>query len=222
MDSEKEELVKPNNLARTLLLAAIALVSGCAGAPKVQMVNSEQDLSAMSSPARNLLVMALYPDEDEETRVVIENAVVQAFRDAGLQASAGYRALESYDDMGSQEEAIKAVLRKQGQDAIVMIDPVRVKDYDPEAYAARRAAYRAWGMDTSASFALMGQLAAEADAAKAEMDVLMWDLGSERFVWYSEYDLNAPGAYELKVARQYASEFGGIVAEQLKKSGLVE
>lgn len=209
-------------LSTTIMLLVLALAGGCAGSPSVEMVSSRQDTSAMASPARNVLVMALYPDEDEETRVVLENAVVSAFRGAGIEASGGFRAIESYKNMAEREEEIKALMRERAHDAIVMIDPIRVKDFNPEAYAARRAAYRAWGMDSSASFALIGQLAAEADAAKAEMDVLMWDLGSERFVWHAEYDLNVPGAYELEVARQYASDFGSMIADQLNSLGLVE
>ena len=54
------------------------------------------------------------------------------------------------------------------------------------------------------------------------MDVLVWDRETQRFVWHAEYDLNAPGGYDLDVAREYAVGFGKIVANELKAEGLVQ
>ena len=203
-------------------ISAIAfLMSACAGTPSVELANTQKDDSSMQAPADSVMVMALYPDADEQTRVVIENAVVDAFRRMGIDATAGFRLTESYKSLGGREEEIKQIMVAHGLDAIVMVDPIRVKDFDPAAYDARRAAYRAWGMNTSAAFNMIGRLAAEADSAKAEIDVLLWDRRSENFVWHAEYDLNAPGSYEMEVAQQYASEFGKLVATKLKDEGLV-
>ena len=204
-----------------LLAAATFCISGCAGSPSVELVDVKRGAAAMESPASKVLVMALYPDKDLGTRTVIENALVGAFRQSGIESTAGYKVFETYAGLDDQVDLLKGKMQTGGFDALVIVDPIRAKAFDPGEYAARRSAYRALGLDSSASFNLIGQMAAEADAAKAEMDVLVWDRQSEQFVWHAEYDLNAPGGYELEVAREYASEFGKIVAEKLKSEGLV-
>lgn len=208
------------NIAYSILVGLV--LTACAGAPSITVVNSQQNAGAMSAPASKVLVMALYPEQDVETRVAIENAVVGAFRQSGIDVSAGYREFESYDGLEVRVAELKSAMTAGGFDALLIVDPIRVKQHDPGEWAERRSAYQALGMDTSAGFNLLGQLAEQADAAQAQIDVLLWDPGSESFVWHAEYDLNAPGSYELEVARQYADALAKMVAESLRNDGLVK
>ena len=63
---------------------ATLLLSACAGEPSVKEGTSQRNLDAMSGPASKVLVMALYPDQNLDVRVVIENAVVDGFRKSGV------------------------------------------------------------------------------------------------------------------------------------------
>jgi len=205
-----------------LTIIVCLLLTACAGAPSVKVAGSQQDTSRMAGPASRVLLMALYPEEDLQTRVVMENAVVNAFRQSGVDASAGYREFESYSGLENDVAELKDRMRAGGFDALVIVDPIRITHHDPGEWASRRSAYRALGMDTSASINLIGQLSEQAAAAKAEIDVLVWDRGSESFVWHTEYDLNAPHSYDIEVARQYADEFGKMIADSLRTDGLVQ
>lgn len=202
-------------------LTAVFVLSACAGAPSIREGQSQRNLDVMTGPASRILVMALYPEENMETRVVIENAVVGGFRTSGVEASAGYRVFESYAGLETRVDEVKQAMNAGGFDALLIVDPIRVTSHDPGEWAQRRSAYRAFDMKTAATFNLIGQLAEEAEAAKAEIDATVWDPGSESFVWHMEYDLNAPGSYDLDVARQYADEFGKMVSGTLRSEGVV-
>ena len=204
------------------LSCLILLLVACGGAPSIREGNSQKDLDVMSGPASKVLVMALYPEQDTETRVVIENAVVGGFRQSGVEASAGYRVFETYSGLATQVAEVKEAMEAGGFNALLLVDPIRVKSHDPGEWAERRSAYRAFDMSTAATFNLIGQLSEEADAAKAEIDVTVWDLGSGSFVWHTEYDFNAPGSYDLEVARQYADEFAKMLSNKLRSEGVVQ
>ncbi len=208
------------NIVFSVLVGLV--LTACAGAPSIEVASSHNNAGEMSAPASKLLVMALYPEQDVETRVAIENAVVGALRESGIDVDAGYREFESYDGLDTRVAELKSALSAGGFDALLIVDPIRVKQHDPGEWAERRSAYRALGLDTSAGFNLLGQLAEQADAAQAEIDVLLWNPASESFVWHTEYDLNAPGSYELEVARQYADALARMVADSLRKEGLVK
>lgn len=201
---------------------ATMLLSACAGDPSVKEGTSQSNLDAMSGPASKVLVMALYPEQNMDVRVVIENAVVDGFRKSGVGASAGYRVFESYAGLDTRVAEVEKGMRDGGFDALVLVDPFRVVDHDPGEWAERRSLYQAFDLRYSSTFNAIGQIAEEAQAAKSEFDVTVWDLGSESFVWYKEYDLNAPGGYDLGVAKQYAVEFGKMVAGTLRSEGVVK
>lgn len=200
---------------------ATLLLSACAGEPSVKEGTSQRNLDAMSGPASKVLVMALYPDQNLDVRVVIENAVVEGFRKSGVGASAGYRVFESYAGLDTRVAEVKKGMHDGGFDALVLVDPFRVVDHDPGEWAQRRSVYQAFDLRYSSTFNAIGQMAEEAESAKSEFDVTVWDLGNETFVWYKEYDLNAPGGYDLGVAKQYAVEFGKMVAGTLHAEGVV-
>ena len=206
---------------RWMPLTIAFLLSACAGSPKVELANTEKNSSAMTGAAEKVLIMGFYPEDDMETRVVIENALVSAFRKEGVDADPGFRVFENYLYVEQNVEQLKKGMDDGGYDALVIIDPIRLKEFSNEEWYAQRNAYRALGMDNAATINMFRHAAAEADAAKVEMDVLVWDRGSEQFTWHSEYDMNLPGAYELNSAKTYADEFGTMVATQLRSEGLV-
>lgn len=214
--------MKKNFRTCVCLSFVLPLLAACAGGPSIKEGNSQKNLDVMAGPASRVLVMALYPEQDMDTRVVIENAVVGGFRQSGVDAAAGFRTFETYSGLDSRVAEVKRAMEAGGFDALLILDPIRVKSHDPGEWAERRSAYRAFDLSTAATFNLIGQLSEEADAAKAQFDVTVWDLGSESFVWHMEYDFNAPGSYDLDVARQYADEFGTMVSGTLRSEGVVQ
>lgn len=212
----------PNRLTAVCIIFVTLLITACAGDPSVKEGVSQSNLDAMSGPASKVVVMALYPDQNLDVRVVIENAVVDGFRQSGAEASAGFRVFETYSGLEARVAEVKKVMRAGGFDALVLVDPFRVVDHDPGEWAQRRSVYQAFDLRYSSTFNAIGQMAEEAESAKSEFDVTVWDLGSESFVWYKEYDLNAPGGYDLNVAKEYAVEFGKMVSSTLRSEGVVQ
>jgi len=108
-----------------------------------------------------------------------------------------------------------------GVDTVVFIDPIRAKDCDPGECTARRSAYRALGLDSSATVNLINQLAAEADAAKYVMEVTVWSPNSKSFGWGGTYNINAPNGYDTEYAKQYTADFATEVAVDLRAAGFL-
>ena len=205
---------------------AIALltiaVTACSSKASLELADSQSDPAYTQKPAESIAVLAWYKDDQFETRALIENAFTAAWRGSGIDAQPGYRFFDRYEGLTEQVEATAAKLVDAGVDTVVFIDPVRAKDYDPGEYTARRSAYRALGLDSSATINLINQIAAEADAAKYVMEVTVWSPSSKSFGWAGTYNINAPNGYDSEYAKQYSADFANEVAEDLRAAGILK
>lgn len=208
----------------TLPLLAVLVLGACAGSPSLHLAEVQRNDTWAEPPADSVAVLALYPDGEFELRALVENAFVKGLVEEGVEATPGYRFFDEYEGLleGVGVEAAARELLDAEIDAVVFVDPIRAKAFDPGEYAARRSAYRSLGMDSSASIALLNQLAAEADAAKVVMEVSLWSPHLHEFGWAGTYDINAPQGYDYEVIKGYAAEFAGAVAHQLRQDGLLE
>ena len=208
------------NTSAMVLLAVVAL-SGCAGSPSLTIAELRSNPEYRQGPAEHIAVMMLYPDERFEDRALVENAFTAAWRANGIDAQPGYRFFDQYGNVDDRVDEMTAELTSRDIDTVVIIDPIRALAYDPAAYTARRSAYRALGLDTSASFNLIGQMAAEADAAKYVMEVSVWSPAEKEFGWAARYDINAPNGYDTDYAKTYSADFAQKVEADLKAAGLL-
>ena len=202
-------------------LSALALVA-CGGSPSLETRDTTVDTSYTGGPVDNVLVLSLQEDSVHDSRVVIERGIVQRMRAAGIDATAGYAMFDSIDELLARPSSFEPTLASNDVASVLFVEPLRLDtDYDPGEYTARRSAYRALGWDSSTSINLIAQMARESSSAKVVMNVGLWVPGSEEDVFNTTYDINAPGNYDIDAAREYASQFGDAVVEDLKKNGLV-
>ena len=205
-------------------IGASLVLAGCAGGPSLTLTESQMNPHYIQPPAQHVLVMALYPDAEFELRALAENAFTGRLNEEGAQATPGYRYFDKYEGLLAGvgvDEAAQQVLDK-GIDTVIFIDPLRAIAYDPGESAARRDAYRVWGLDTAAGFDLMGDLAEEADAAKVVMQVTLWSPAQKEIGWTGNYNSNAPNNYDVEIAKGYFAEFASAVAEQLRQDGFLK
>ena len=217
----EKTLMWRHKLVLPVCLLIIGFFSGCASGPSLKLSSHQSDPNYDHKPADKIAVFALYGDSEFEIRATVENAFVTRWKQQGIQASPGYRYFDQYDGLADLIDESAAKLRNDGIDTVVFIDPVRAKAYDPGEYAARRSMYRALGMDGAATGNLIGQMAAEADAAKFIMEVSIWSPESKFFGWHGTYDINAPKGYDIEYAKSYSADFASAVAEDLRADGFL-
>jgi len=205
-------------------IVAVLALAGCAGKASLDLVETQTNPEYGQPAAEAVAVMALYPDDEFEVRALMENSFTQRLTDEGVQASPGYRYFDKYQGLldGVGVDAAAQILLDDGIDAVLFIDPIRAKAFDPGEYAERRSAYRALGLDSSASISLFSQIAAEADAAEVIMQVSLWSPSRKEFGWAGTYEINAPQGYDTEVAKTYVAEFATAVAEQLRQDGYLK
>lgn len=205
----------------TLGLVVLGCACGCASSGRYSLAEAEKNPSYTQGPLNDLMVMALYADDELEVRVVIETALAAQLQAEGVQAEPGFRHFERYDDLETRVDEVTARLKELAIDGIILFDPIRAKHYDPSDYPNRRAFYRAMGMDTSAMFAALGQVAAEADASKYVIEIALWNVEVKDIAWHGTWKIKAPSGYDLEYAKAYSAEFAVIIAEKLRAEKLV-
>lgn len=198
-------------------------LSACAGGPTLSTRDVTIDSSYTGGPVADMLVLSLQEDRVHDSRVIIERGFVEELRQAEVNATAGYTRFDSIDALINNPQTFEAQLREMEVASVLFIEPIKLDtDYDPAAYAERRSAYRALGLDSSASANLLGQIAAEASAAKVILNVGLWLPGSDKDLFNSTYDINAPGNYDVDVAREYTAAFAANVIADLRQYGFVK
>ncbi len=199
------------------------LLSGCGGTPSLETRDTSVDKTYTGGPVDNVLVLSLQEDSVHDSRVVIERGIMQRMRAAGIDAKAGYAVFDSIDELLAQPSSFEPTLASSGISSVLFIEPLRLDyDYDPGEYAARRSAYRALGWDDSAGINALAQMARESSSAKVVLNVGLWVPGKEGDIFNTTYDINAPGNYDIDASREYASQFGDAVVQDLRKHGLVK
>ncbi len=208
---------------RTLALISLAmLLSACGGTPSLESRDTAVSQNYTGGPVENVLVLSLQEDSVHDSRVVIERGIVQRMRAAGIDAKAGYAVFDSIDQLLANPSSFEPTLASNGVDSVLFIEPIRLDyDYDPGEYAARRSAYRALGWDDSAGINALAQMARESSSAKVVLKVGLWVPEQKDDVFNTTYDINAPGNYDIDAAREYATQFGDIVVEDLRKHQFV-
>ena len=208
-------------MRQILLVLLIASLVGC-GSPSMNTRDVEVDESYVGGPPANMLVLSLQEDSVHDSRVVIERGFTQQLKNAGVDAIAGYTRFDSIDALVADPDSFEPALKDLGIASVVFLEPIKMDlDYDPGEYAQRRSAYRALGLDTSASINLISDLAREASAAKVVMNVGLWMTGTKDDVFNATYDINAPGSYDVDTARGYASQFALNVIDDFKQYGFI-
>ena len=205
----------------SLTVTAFALTA-CGGSPSLESRDVQVDETYAGGAVQNVLVLSMQEDSVHDSRVVIERGFVNQMRAAGIDATAGYAVFDSVDALLRNPQAFEPELAERGIASVLFIEPIRLDtDYDPGEYAQRRSAYRALGWDSSTSINLLANMARESSSAKVVMNVGLWRPGSEKDLFNSTYDINAPGNYDIDAARQYAAAFADEVVVDLRKHGLV-
>ena len=211
-----------NLLVRASVPILALLIVACSSA-KLETRDVKVDANYSGGPVENVLVLSLMPDDLFESRAIMERAFAAEMRNAGVDATAGYTRFDSIDAILADPDAFQQELQRTGSASVLYLDPVKLDtDYDPGEYAARRSAYRALGLDSSASINLISDIARDASASKVVMNVGLCVPGSEDDIFNSTYDINAPGNYETEAAREYSAQFAQAVTEDLRKYSLVE
>lgn len=210
-----------NTVVLALGLVVFGFTGGCATSGRYTLTEAEKNPSYAQGPLDDLMVMALYPDDELEVRVVIETALAAQLQAEGVEAEAGFRHFDRYDDLEARVAAVSARLAELEIDGIILFDPIRARRYDPSEYANRRAFYRAMGMDTSAMFAAFGQLAAKADASNVVIGTSLWNVEVQDIAWQGTWKIKAPSGYDLDYAKAYSAEFATIIAERLRAEKLI-
>ncbi|MHC4620108.1 MAG: hypothetical protein ACYTEQ_20365 [Planctomycetota bacterium] len=207
----------------TALIGTVVLVlaSGCSSSGTYSLAEVERNPAYAEEPLDDLMVMALYPDEELEVRVVVENAFSQQLQNEGVEVVPGFRHVQSYEGIETRTDEVAAKLQELQIDGLILFDPIRAKHYDPSEYENRRGFYRAMGMKTSTMFAAIGQLAAEADASKFVIEIALWNVEVRDLAWHGTWNIKAPNGYDLDHAKTYSAEFASIVVETLRAEGLV-
>ena len=159
---------------RSLALSIVILGSACSSQPSVEQTKAQRTAVA-TAPASDVMVMALYKDQDLEVRVIVEDAFCESLATEGLECEPGFRHVTSYQNLEARKYEIGRTLAELEIGTLIMIDPIRAVDFDPSEYENRRAIYQSMGMDASLVFASFGQLTASADASKYVMQILVWD-----------------------------------------------
>lgn len=104
----------------TIVLAAIFL-TGCASGPEVKSIRKAPDVS---EAPRNLLVLAISPKEN--SRSIMEAALVSRLRDAGYEAEAyGPAPSLPWKDSDALREKVKERLQTQTADGVLTVSLVR-------------------------------------------------------------------------------------------------
>lgn len=206
------------NLA--ILLVLLTLNSACSNS--YELVQSEKNSDFVGPPTDKLVVMALYPDENLDLKVVVENEFVQHFKSIGIETSAGYKYFDSYLNIEDRIDEFSEKLEGLGIETVLIIDPVRAIEHDENDYLARNNFYQTFGMKTASFWASIGELAESSDAANFVMAVTLWNRVINDFVWMGTYDINAPGGYNMKAGKEFTKEFAGIVAEHLKTERMIK
>lgn len=199
----------------------ICFACGCAPSGRYSLAEAERNPSYAQGPLDDLMVMALYPDDELEVRVVIESALAAQLRAEGVEVEPGFRHFESYDHLEARVAEVADRLADLEIDGIMLFDPIRARHYDPAEYESRRAFYRTMGMDTSTMFAALGQMAAEADASKFVIEIALWNVDIRDFAWHGTWQIKAPGGYDLDYAKAYSAQFAVIIAEKLREEKLI-
>ena len=208
------------SLALALMVTAL-LGGACSSKAKFKLAEEERNPGYAAGAVGNVLVTALYPDADLEVRVVVESAFTSRLVELGVQAVPGYKHLDSYENLEGRVEEVTAKLEELGIDGIVLIDPIRARDYDPSSHEAQRAVYRAAGMSFSLIIATLDQARSEADASKYVMSVVLWNRWVKDYAWFGRYDIKAPNGWDLKYAKQHSADFASVVVGELRDEGLL-
>ena len=208
-------------ILRFAVLATAFTLAACGGA-SLETRDVEVDESYTGGAVKNVLILALMEDSLHDSRVIIERGITNAMKAEGIDAIAGYTIIDSVDQQTADPDSFDPLLAEKGVQTVLFLDPIKLTtDFDPGEYAQRRSAYRALGMDASVSMNLIGQIAAEADAAKVVMNAGLWRPGDDKDLFNATYDINAPGNYDIDAAREYAASFAEVLIEDLRSNGLV-
>ncbi len=217
----KNAMLQLHKVVLPLCLLLFGMITGCGGEARLKLSDSQSNPDYRDKPGEKIIVLAMYGDNEFEIRAMVENSFVGRWKQEGVNAIPGYRHFDQYDGLVERIDESASKLVKDSIDMVVFIDPIRAKAYNPEEYAARRSTYRALGMDGAAAGALIGQMAAEVDAAKFIMEVSVWSPNTKRFGWHGTYDINAPMGYDTEYAKAYSADFASAVADDLRAGGFL-
>ncbi len=166
-------------------------------------------------PLDNFLVMVMYPDEKIETRVALETNIAAELKENGKKVSCGYTEISSYDNLDDQVDDIIASMKQKNAKNLLIFNPIVASEYSNTDYYNEVAIYRALGMESAEFWSSVESLAESAEASRFVIEVSVWNINVQKFVWKGTYDIKAPGGYDLQYAKHYSRKFVSIVLEDL-------
>lgn len=207
-----------------LLLTGLLLsfLMACSTTTEVSSRDVVVDQNYTGGAVNKVLVIAVLPDKNHDSRYILERSFAQSMNAAGHEAVASYTIFESLDNLTGEPEDFAPDLRERGIDAVLFLDPIRLDaDFDPQEYDNRRTLWRELGMETTEAVEFWSRIAHESSASKVILNAGLWRPGAEKDLWKATYDIKAPMNYNVEAASEHSRVFAGKVITDLKAAGLL-
>jgi len=200
---------------KSVFAAALLLLAACAS---TTLTNAWKDPAYSGGGFRRLLVVGA--TDSPTHRRVFEDEFARALRAAGVEAVASYT-LIAQDDTKIDDAALKAVVRKQGLDGVIMTRLVRIDKktvYTPGyAWGVPALAYRdsLYGYYNGAwsPYAMPAEVR---EYESAVLETTLWNAADDKLVWTATTETFAPS--NVKSA---TLDFAGVLIEELKARKLL-
>lgn len=210
------DLIK-NWLGRVLTLGIFLVMIGCGGS-STHLVESWQEPGFDDKPLGKILVLGVF--NEDESRQLYENGVVNALEDNGKTAVAGYTLMPNVEDYDEKEDII-AALEKSNADAVMIATLVGFEQKDN--YRAPQAAYiptMGWGHGMSDYYAVSYSRVYDhgytVNKSTVKLEITVFSAKTKKMIW-----AGATKSVNQKSSGELVKNVSGLIVEDLKKDGFL-
>lgn len=206
-----------NWLWHVTIVGIFLVMTGCGGS-STHLVQSWQEPSFEDKPLGKILVLGVF--NEDESRQLYENGVVNALEDNGGTAVAGYTLMPNVGDYDEKEEII-AALEKSNADAVMIATLVGFDE--KEDYRAPQAAYvptmgMGFGMSDyyAVSYSRVYDDGHTVTETTVKLEITVFSAKTRKMVWAgSTKSVNPKSSGEL------VKNVSGLILEDMKKDGFL-
>ena len=213
--------VMPILKSMVLLILAMS-VSSCSYKGKFKLIEAERNSTYQGTSPEKVMVMALFPLTDIQTRVLWESTFLGQFAAKGINMVPAYKHFDDYSNLTERIEEITQKLDELGIEALLIIDPIKMNADDLSAVNDRITIYRSMGMDSAAMISLFEKWGRQAKLTKFTMGITYWDREIKEYGWFGTYKIKAEGAYYEEVGKKHLVNFADVIYEQLVEEQLIK
>lgn len=205
------------NLSRVIRWPCVALLMLAAGCASTSLTGAWKNPAYQGGAFHRLLVVGT--TDSPTNRRIFEDEFTRALRTAGVDAVASYTLIPQ--DGKIDEAVLKAVVRKQGLDGVIMTRLVRIDKqtvYTPGyAWTLPSVRYRdnLYGYYATA-WPPYGTPPEAREVESAVLETTLWNAADSKLVWTGTTSTFAPSNVQSATA-----DFAGVMIDALKTRGLL-